>query len=211
MADFAVSSAKSSPLESKRDLAPAIAKTKEAIPAASSKLPPGDFAADIQKGLHVATLAGGCFWGMEEIIRKLPGVITTQVGYTGGLTSSPSYKDVSSGTTGHAESVQILFNPKKLSYETLLGYFFRMHDPTTLNQQGNDKGTQYRSVIFFYSKSQHDTAKAVIAKVNAKKKWQKPVVTQISPATGFWPAESEHQDYLQKHPNGYTCHYFRDE
>lgn len=211
VAGFAESSEQNTPKHSKRAVSPSVTENKKASSTAQSKLPIGDFAADIPKGLDVATLAGGCFWGMEEIIRKLPGVIKTQVGYAGGLTSAPSYKDVSTGTTGHAESVQILFDPKKISYERLLGYFFRMHDPTTLNQQGNDKGTQYRSVIFFHSKNQRSTAKAVIAKVNAKKKWQKPVITDISPATGFWLAEDEHQDYLQKNPNGYTCHYLRDE
>jgi methionine-S-sulfoxide reductase len=173
--------------------------------------PAGDFAKDIPKDLEAATLAGGCFWGMEEIIRKIPGVIDTQVGFSGGRTSAPSYKEVSTGKTGHAESVQVLFNPQKLSYEELLVYFFRMHDPTTLNQQGNDKGTQYRSVIFTYGKKQEKIARESIKKVDAKGKWKKPVVTDVAPAGPFWKAEPEHQDYLQKNPNGYTCHFLRDE
>ena len=174
-------------------------------------LPMGDFAKKSPKGLEVAALAGGCFWGMEEIIRKIPGVVDTQVGYTGGNTSAPSYKEVSSGKTGHAESVQVLFDPKKLSYEDLLTFFFRMHDPTTLNQQGNDKGTQYRSVIFTYGKKQENIARESINKVELKGKWKKPVVTDVVSAGPFWKAEEEHQDYLQKNPNGYTCHYLREE
>jgi methionine-S-sulfoxide reductase len=183
----------------------------QAPPAQQNILPTGDFAKDAPKGLEVASLAGGCFWGMEEIIRKIPGVIDTQVGYAGGNTSAPSYKEVSSGKTGHAESIQVLFNPKKLSYQGLLTFFFRMHDPTTLNQQGNDKGTQYRSVIFAYGNSQEKVARDIIKKVDAKRRWKKPVVTQVMPAAPFWRAEPEHQDYLQKNPKGYTCHYLRDE
>jgi methionine-S-sulfoxide reductase len=174
-------------------------------------LPMGDFAKNPPKGLEVASLAGGCFWGMEEIIRKIPGVVETQVGYTGGNTSAPSYKEVSSGKTGHAESVQILFDPKKLSYEKLLTFFFRMHDPTTLNQQGNDKGTQYRSVIFAYGDTQEKMARESIKQVTAKGTWKRPIVTEVAVAGPFWKAEEEHQDYLQKNPNGYTCHYLRDE
>jgi methionine-S-sulfoxide reductase len=184
---------------------------KKIKPSQPAHLPTGDFAKDLPKGLEVASLAGGCFWGMEEIIRKIPGVIDTQVGYTGGNTSAPSYKEVSSGKTGHAESVQVLFDPKKLSYQGLLTFFFRMHDPTTLNQQGNDKGTQYRSVIFTYGNSQEKVTRDVIKKVDAKGRWKKPVVTQVMPAAPFWRAEPEHQDYLQKNPKGYTCHYLRDE
>lgn len=176
-----------------------------------TNLPPGDFARDVGKGLEVATLAGGCFWGMEEIIRKLPGVKDTQVGYTGGRTSNPSYREVSSGQTGHAESVQIIFDPKVISFEHLLGFYFRMHDPTTLNQQGNDKGTQYRSAIFYYGLKQSKTAETIRKKVDALGKWKKPIVTEITAAQAFWKAESEHQDYLQKNPNGYTCHFLRDE
>lgn len=159
---------------------------------------------------ETATLAGGCFWGMEEIIRNIPGVISTEVGYTGGSVDNPNYNIVKLGTTNHAESVQVEFDPSKLSYETLLGYFFRMHDPTTLNQQGNDKGTQYRSVIFFHSPEQEKIAHEVIKKVEAAKKWPRPIVTQVIPATKFYRAEEYHQDYLKKNPGGYTCHWLRD-
>jgi len=159
---------------------------------------------------ETAILAGGCFWGMEEIIREIPGVIDTEVGYTGGQTENPTYPEVSTETTGHAESVKITFNPSKLSFEDLLGYFFRMHDPTTLNRQGNDVGTSYRSAIFYLSEAQRKTAEEVKARVDASGKWKRPIVTEITPASKFYPAEDYHQDYLQKHPNGYTCHYLRD-
>lgn len=159
---------------------------------------------------ETATLAGGCFWGMEEIIRNIPGVTSTVVGYTGGTVDNPNYNIVKLGTTNHAETVQVEFDNSKITFEALLGYFFRMHDPTTLNQQGNDKGTQYRSVIFYHSEDQKKTAEAVIKKIDATKKWPRPIVTQLVPATKFYPAEDYHQDYLQKNPNGYTCHWLRD-
>ncbi|MBZ4417293.1 bifunctional methionine sulfoxide reductase B/A protein [Myxococcus sp. RHST-1-4] len=160
---------------------------------------------------ETALLAGGCFWGMEDILRKIPGVLQTDVGYTGGAFKSPTYEDVSSGDTGHAESVRVVFDPKVLSYETLLEkWFFRMHDPTTLNRQGNDVGTQYRSAIFYLSEEQRRVAEEVKARVNASGKWPRPVVTQIAPAGEFTPAEAYHQDYLVKNPGGYTCHYLRD-
>lgn len=159
---------------------------------------------------ETATLAGGCFWGMEEILRSIPGVLDTTVGYTGGEVDNPTYSIVKLGTTNHAESVQIEFDADKISYKELLGYFFRMHDPTTLNRQGNDKGTQYRSVIFYHSEEQKKTAEAVIKEVDAAKKWPKPIVTQVLPASKFYPAEEEHQDYLKKNPGGYTCHWLRD-
>jgi peptide methionine sulfoxide reductase msrA/msrB len=161
--------------------------------------------------LETAVLAGGCFWGMEELLRKIPGVIETEVGYTGGTTSSPSYEDVSTGRTGHAESVRIVFDPKKLSYADLLEkWFFRMHDPTTLNRQENDVGTQYRSAIFVTSEEQRKTAEAVKARVSQSGKWKKPVVTQIVTAGEFTRAEDHHQKYLEKNPGGYMCHYIRD-
>ncbi len=159
---------------------------------------------------ETATLAGGCFWGMEEIIRNIPGVIETVVGYTGGNVENPNYNIVKLGTTNHAEAIQVIFDPKKLSFAQLLGYFFRMHDPTTLNQQGNDIGTQYRSVIFYHSPEQHKIALEAIKEVESSKKWKRPVVTQLIPASKFYPAEDYHQDYLQKNPNGYTCHWLRD-
>ncbi len=159
---------------------------------------------------EIATLAGGCFWGMEEIIRKIPGVTNTIVGYTGGTIDNPNYNIVKLGTTNHAESIQVEFDPSKLPYSELLSYFFRMHDPTTVNQQGNDKGTQYRSVIFYHSNEQKQIAFEMIKKVNDSKKWQRPIVTEVIEATKFYPAEEYHQDYLQKNPNGYTCHWLRN-
>ncbi|MGH9869584.1 MAG: peptide-methionine (S)-S-oxide reductase MsrA [Candidatus Polarisedimenticolia bacterium] len=159
---------------------------------------------------EVALLAGGCFWGMEDIARKIPGVVDTEVGYTGGTTSHATYKDVKSGRTGHAEALRVVFDPARLSFEDLLGWFFRMHDPTTLNQQGNDMGSQYRSAIFYTSEEQRRTAEAVKARVAASGKWPRPIVTQIVAASDFWPAEEDHQDYLEKNPGGYTCHFLRD-
>lgn len=157
----------------------------------------------------MATLAGGCFWGMEEIIRNLPGVISTSVGYTGGTSDSPTYREVCSGTTGHAEAVQITFDPTRTTFEALLGFFFRMHDPTTLNRQHNDVGTQYRSAIFYHSDAQRQTAEKVKAEANASQKRPRPVVTEIVPAGTFWPAEEYHQKYLVKNPGGYNCHVLR--
>jgi len=159
---------------------------------------------------EVATLAGGCFWGVQELIRKLPGVLESIVGYTGGTTDKPDYEQVHGGRTGHAEAVQITFDPKMISYEEILRYFFRLHDPTTPNRQGNDRGTQYRSAIFFQSEDQRIVAERVKAEVDKSGKWPAKVVTQIVPASTFYPAEGYHQDYLQKHPDGYTCHYLRD-
>ena len=157
-----------------------------------------------------ATLSGGCFWGVQELIRKLPGVLQPTVGYTGGSTDSPDYEQVHTGSTGHAEAVQIVYDPKVLTYESILRYFFRLHDPTTPNRQGNDKGTQYRSAIFFHGDEQRRVAERVKAEVDRSGKWPAKVVTQIVPASAFYPAEGYHQDYLQKHPDGYTCHYLRD-
>jgi len=159
---------------------------------------------------ETATLAGGCFWGMEEIIRAIPGVVETQVGYTGGSVKNATYIQVKTGQTGHAEAVKIVFDPSKLKYETLLEWFFRMHNPTTKNQQGNDIGSQYRSAIFFHSPEQRDTAARVIDRVNKSGAWQKPVVTEILAASDWWDAEDYHQDYLKKNPGGYTCHFVRD-
>jgi peptide methionine sulfoxide reductase msrA/msrB len=167
--------------------------------------------AGCQATLETAILAGGCFWGMEEILRKIPGVVQTEVGYSGGSTASPTYETVHTGVTGHAESVRIVFDPSVLSYSDLLEkWFFRMHDPTTRNRQGNDRGTQYRSAIFYTSAEQQKTALAVIQRVNASKKWKDPIVTEVSAAGPFTLAEEYHQDYLQKNPGGYTCHYLRD-
>ena len=161
---------------------------------------------------ETATLAGGCFWGMQEILRHVPGVLETRVGYTGGETPNASYERVETGRTGHAESIEVIFDPDKISFADLLEkYFFKMHDPTTRNRQGNDVGTQYRSAIFYQSEAQRQTAEAVKAKVEKSGFWKNPIVTEIVPATAFYPAEEYHQDYLQKHPGGYTCHFLREE
>lgn len=157
-----------------------------------------------------ATLAGGCFWGVEEIFRKLPGVVDTRVGYTGGSLPSPTYKQVCTGETGHAEAIEIRYKPELISYETLLHYFFRLHDPTTLNRQGNDKGSQYRSAIFYHSDKQREIALSVMNSEEISKRWSKPIVTELSAAGPFYEAEEYHQDYLQKNPQGYNCHYLRD-
>jgi peptide methionine sulfoxide reductase msrA/msrB len=159
----------------------------------------------------VATIAGGCFWGMEDILRKIPGVLETRVGYTGGKTKNANYRDVSRGDTGHAEAVEVVFDPAKISYEELLGYFFRMHDPTTPNRQHNDVGTQYRSAIFYHDDEQRQIAERVKDRVARSGKWDGPIVTEIVPAGEFWVAEDYHQKYLEKHPGGYTCHYLRDD
>jgi methionine-S-sulfoxide reductase len=155
-------------------------------------------------------LAGGCFWGMEDLIRKIPGVLETEVGYTGGHLENPKYDDTHDSKSGHAESVKVVFDPKKLSLETLLEqHFFKMHDPTTKDRQGNDRGTQYRSAIFYANDTQKQVAEKVKAKVDASGKWKSRVVTEIVPAAKWWKAEDYHQDYLQKNPGGYTCHYYR--
>ena len=159
--------------------------------------------------METATLAGGCFWGVEELIRQLPGVIDTTVGYTGGTLAAPRYEDVKTGRTGHAESLEIEFDPARISYEEILRFFFRLHDPTTPNRQGNDIGTQYRSAIFVHDDKQREVAERVKKEVEASGKWTRPIATEIVAATDFWPAEDYHQDYLQKYPNGYTCHYLR--
>lgn len=159
---------------------------------------------------EVAVLAGGCFWGVEELVRQLPGIISTQVGYTGGAVANPTYELMTTGRTGHAEAVRVVFDPRRVSYAELLRYYFRLHDPTTLNRQGNDRGTQYRSAIFVASPEQRRTAEQVIKEVNGSKKWSAPLVTEIVPSSTWYPAEAYHQDYLQKNPNGYTCHYLRE-
>jgi peptide methionine sulfoxide reductase msrA/msrB len=154
---------------------------------------------------QVATLAGGCFWGMEELIRGLPGVIETEVGYTGGKVAHATYKN----HEGHAEAIKITFDPKKISFEQILEFFFKIHDPTTMNQQGNDIGSSYRSAIFYHDDEQRQVAERVKARVDKSGAWRRPVVTEIVPAKEFWTAEEYHQDYLQKNPGGYTCHYVR--
>lgn len=157
-----------------------------------------------------AVLAGGCFWGMEDLIRALPGVITTTVGYCGGKTKNPTYNDVKTGTTGHAEAIEIEFDPGKISYEAILEFFFKIHDPTTLNRQGNDIGSQYRSAIFYADGTQKQKAESIVAFIEKTGRWKKPIVTQLEPLKEFYSAEDYHQDYLRKNPNGYTCHYIRE-
>jgi peptide-methionine (S)-S-oxide reductase len=154
---------------------------------------------------ELAILAGGCFWGVEELIRAEPGVLNTTVGYTGGDVRNATYQN--HGT--HAEAIEIEFDPNALSYRKLLEFFFQLHDPTTRNRQGNDIGTSYRSAIFYNSPEQKETAEKLIAELNASHKFPGPIVTQVVPASDFWVAEEYHQDYLQKHPNGYTCHWVR--
>ena len=164
-----------------------------------------------RKGWEIATLAGGCFWGMEELLRTLPGVIETQVGYVGGKLKNATYPEVKKGSTGHAEGVQVLFDPSKTSYEALLLEFFRMHDPTIQDRQGNDVGSQYRSAIFYADEKQKKVAEEVKARVDRSGKWGKPAVTELTPFNGeFWRAEDDHQKYLVNYPDGYTCHYARE-
>ena len=160
---------------------------------------------------EVAILAGGCFWGMEKVMREAPGVVSIEVGYAGGKSTKVSYEEVSSGTTGHAESVRIVFDPHQISYDDLLvHWFFRGHDPTTLDRQNNDVGPQYRSEIFTTSDAQRKTAEAAKARVDKSGKWKRPVVTRIEPATTWVRAEEYHQNYLIKNPNGYNDHWLRD-
>lgn len=154
-----------------------------------------------------AILAGGCFWGVEELIRHYPGVTSTVVGYSGGDVPNATYRN--HGT--HAEAIEITFDPTQLSYRGLLEYFFQIHDPTTKNRQGNDRGTSYRSAIFFLTEAQRETATTLIADMEASGKWPGTIVTEIVPAADFWNAEEEHQNYLQKNPYGYTCHFERPE
>jgi peptide-methionine (S)-S-oxide reductase len=152
-----------------------------------------------------AVLAGGCFWGMQELIRKMPGVVSTRVGYTGGDVPNATYRN--HGT--HAEAIEILFDPAQTSYRRLLEYFFQIHDPTTVDRQGNDRGASYRSAIYFTSDEQESIARDTNADVEASGLWPGKVVTQVEPAGDFWQAEPEHQDYLQRIPHGYTCHFVR--
>ena len=160
---------------------------------------------------EVAVLAGGCFWGVEDILRDVPGVIDTEVGYTGGWLKNPTYHDTHDSKSGHAEAVRVTFDPSVLSYEDLIEkWFFKLHDPTTLNRQGNDVGTQYRAAIFPQSPEQRATAERVKARVDASGKWRRPITTSIEPASTWYGAEDYHQDYLRKNPGGYTCHFMRD-
>jgi peptide-methionine (S)-S-oxide reductase len=152
-----------------------------------------------------AILAGGCFWGMQDLLRNYPGVISTRVGYTGGSVANATYRN----HEGHAEAIEIVFDPQKLGYRKLLEFFFQIHDPTTLNRQGNDTGTSYRSAIFYTNDRQKQIAEETIADVNASGIWPGKVMTEVVPASAFWEAEPEHQDYLERYPSGYTCHFIR--
>ncbi len=152
-----------------------------------------------------AVLAGGCFWGMQELIRSQPGVVSTRVGYSGGDVPNATYRN--HGT--HAEAIEIIFNPQVISYRTLLEFFFQIHDPSTPNRQGNDRGVSYRSAIFYTSDAQKDVAEDTIADVDASGLWPGKAVTELAPVGDFWEAEPEHQDYLQHYPTGYTCHFIR--
>lgn len=175
----------------------------QVVPSAAAPAPSGR--------RETAILAGGCFWGMEHVLRAAPGVISVEVGYAGGASTSVSYEDVSTGKTGHAEAVRVVFDPARLSYQDLLAHwYFRGHDPTTIDRQNNDVGTEYRSEIFTTTPAQQQTALAVKARVDATGKWRKPIVTRVEPATTFVPAEDYHQDFLIKHPDGYNDHYLRD-
>lgn len=156
---------------------------------------------------ETAILAAGCFWGVEEIFRKIPGVVKTTVGYTGGTTENPTYEEVCTGRTGHAEAIEVVYDPAQVDYATILDFFFRLHDPTTLNRQHNDIGTQYRSAIFHTSEAQKEIAERV--KTEQAANFKKPIVTEISAASVFYSAEAYHQDYLVKNPGGYNCHVLR--
>jgi peptide-methionine (S)-S-oxide reductase len=152
-----------------------------------------------------AVLAGGCFWGMEDLIRKLPGVVSTRVGYTGGDVDNATYRN--HGT--HAEGIEISFDPTQMTYRRLLEFFFQIHDPTTMNQQGNDRGMSYRSAIYYVDEDQKAVAEETIKDVDASGLWPNKVITELDPVSEFWEAEPEHQDYLERVPHGYTCHFIR--
>lgn len=154
-----------------------------------------------------AYIAGGCFWGMEELFRTRPGILNTEVGYIGGQNENPTYRN----HPGHAEGIELIYDPEITNFREILDYFYRIHNPTTIDRQGNDLGSSYRSAIFYQNEEEKAIAKEVIHLVDASKKWGETVVTTLEPYTTFWAAEPEHQDYLQKHPNGYTCHFERFE
>jgi peptide-methionine (S)-S-oxide reductase len=156
-----------------------------------------------------AILAGGCFWGMEDLIRQLPGVIDTTVGYTGGHTADPTYETMKSSVTGHAEAIEVVFNQSILSYRMLLEFFFQIHDPTTRNRQGNDIGPSYRSAIFYLTPQQKMVAEDLLGSMAKTSVWPGRIVTELVAAKPFYKAETYHQDYLKRNPNGYTCHYIR--
>lgn len=159
--------------------------------------------------LETAILAGGCFWGVEELIRQLNGVHATRVGYTGGTLVNPTYDDICTGRTGHTEAIEVIFDSQLLSFEHLLQFFFQIHDPTTPNRQGNDRGTQYRSAIFYMSDTQRHAALQLIEYMNESNKWPAAIVTEVVPANIFYEAERYHQRYLEFRPHGYNCHFIR--
>lgn len=152
-----------------------------------------------------AYIAGGCFWGMEDLFRTRKGIVDTEVGYLGGQNEHPTY----SNHPGHAEGIELTYNPKETSFEEILDYFYRIHNPTTVDRQGNDRGSSYRSTIFYQDNEEKEKAQSFIKLVDESKKWDRKVVTTLEPFTKFWPAEPEHQDYLERVPNGYTCHFER--
>jgi peptide-methionine (S)-S-oxide reductase len=156
-----------------------------------------------------AILAGGCFWGMEDLFRRLPGVVKTRVGYTGGTIHNPTYTVVKTGASRHAEAIEVTFDPTKTTYRAILEFFFQIHDPTTRDRQGNDAGSQYRSAIFYTSPEQQQTARTLISEIENAGIWPGTIVTEVVQAGSFYEAEGYHQDYLQKNPGGYTCHFVR--
>lgn len=160
----------------------------------------------MESKMEKAVLAGGCFWGIQELFRVLPGVVDTRVGYIGGEVVNPTYRNHG----GHAEGIEITYDSSRTTYRNLLEFFFQIHNPTTLNRQGNDVGTSYRSAIFYLDDDQRRIAQETIADIEESGLWPGKVVTEVVPAGTFWLAESQHQDYLQRYPNGYTCHYVRD-
>lgn len=167
---------------------------------------------EVKSNSSLVTVAAGCFWGVEELLRDIPGVISTTVGYTGGNFKNPTYADVKTGQTGHAESVQLVVDPNLFSFPDFLrDWFFKLHNPTTRHQQGNDIGSQYRSAIFFHDDIQKRQALEVISEITALRFWKSPIVTEVVPAAQFYSAEEYHQDYLKKNPDGYTCHFVRSE
>jgi len=174
-----------------------------ANPEENPTMPPEPTPAPLPAGRQIATFANGCFWCTEAVLEQLPGVLDVVSGYMGGEVTNPTYQQICTGETGHAECVRVTFDPTKVTFETLLEWFFRSHDPTTLNRQGADVGTQYRSAIFFHDRGQHEQALAAIAKYQPR--FAKPIVTELSAASTFWPAEDYHQDYFRKHPNQGYC------
>lgn len=163
----------------------------------------------MEQDIRTSVLAGGCFWGVEELFRTRPGVTNTRVGYAGGHSPEPTYETVKTGATGHAECLEVSFDFNLTGYENIFEFFFSIHDPTTLNRQGNDKGSQYRSVIFYQNENEKQAAQKVIKQITDESRWPSPIVTELTPLKKFYDAEDYHQDYLQKNPGGYTCHFAR--